>query len=216
MSPEKEIAQAKNLAEAGKAAGVEHVIWSTLEDTRAARAARPTTACRRCMGKYKVPHFDTKGESDALLRPRRADDASADVVLLGQLHLLRHGAEAGHATASSRFVLPMGDKKLPGIAAEDIGKCAYGVFKRGAAAIGKTHRHRRRAPDRRQMAAAMSAGARARGHATTTCRRPSTASLRLPGRRRSRQHVPVQRRVREASSAAPAACPNRARSIRSC
>ncbi len=31
----------------------------------------------------------------------------------------------------------MGDKKLAGIAAEDIGKCAHGVFKRGAAAIGK-------------------------------------------------------------------------------
>ena len=29
------------------------------------------------------------------------------------------------------FTLPMGDKKLPGIAAEDIGKCAYGIFKRG-------------------------------------------------------------------------------------
>ena len=29
------------------------------------------------------------------------------------------------------FTLPMGDKKLPGIAAEDIGACAYGIFKRG-------------------------------------------------------------------------------------
>lgn len=27
------------------------------------------------------------------------------------------------------FNLPMGDKKLPGMAAEDIGRCAYGVFK---------------------------------------------------------------------------------------
>lgn len=35
------------------------------------------------------------------------------------------------------FVLPMGDKKLPGIAAEDIGKCAFGVFKRGASTIGQ-------------------------------------------------------------------------------
>jgi uncharacterized protein YbjT (DUF2867 family) len=31
----------------------------------------------------------------------------------------------------------MGDKKLPGMAAEDIGKCAYGVFKRGGEFIGK-------------------------------------------------------------------------------
>jgi len=34
--------------------------------------------------------------------------------------------------------LPMGDKKLPGIAVEDIGKCAYGIFKRGSEFIGKT------------------------------------------------------------------------------
>ena len=32
----------------------------------------------------------------------------------------------------------MGDKKLAGIAAEDIGRCAYGVFKSGDKYIGKT------------------------------------------------------------------------------
>jgi hypothetical protein len=32
----------------------------------------------------------------------------------------------------------MDDKKLPGIAAEDIGKCAYGIFKQGPALAGKT------------------------------------------------------------------------------
>ena len=34
FSPEKEDAQARNLAYAAKAAGVGHVVWSTLEDTR--------------------------------------------------------------------------------------------------------------------------------------------------------------------------------------
>lgn len=29
------------------------------------------------------------------------------------------------------ITMPMGDAKLPGIAAEDIGKCALGIFKRG-------------------------------------------------------------------------------------
>ena len=32
----------------------------------------------------------------------------------------------------------MGDKKLPGIAAEDIGSCAYGIFKQGGEYVGKT------------------------------------------------------------------------------
>ncbi len=31
----------------------------------------------------------------------------------------------------------MGEKKLAGIAAEDIGKCAYGIFKRGTELAGK-------------------------------------------------------------------------------
>ena len=36
------------------------------------------------------------------------------------------------------ITFPMGNKKLSGIAAEDIGKCAYGIFKRGKELIGKT------------------------------------------------------------------------------
>jgi len=32
----------------------------------------------------------------------------------------------------------MGEKKLPGIAAEDIGRCAYGIFRRGHEFIGRT------------------------------------------------------------------------------
>ena len=36
------------------------------------------------------------------------------------------------------ITMPMGDKKLPQIATEDIGKCAYGIFKKGREYIGKT------------------------------------------------------------------------------
>ena len=36
------------------------------------------------------------------------------------------------------LVLPTGDEKLPGIAAEDIGRCAYGIFKAGPDLAGKT------------------------------------------------------------------------------
>ena len=34
--------------------------------------------------------------------------------------------------------LPSGDKKIPWIGAEDVGRCAYGIFKAGRAMIGKT------------------------------------------------------------------------------
>jgi hypothetical protein len=35
------------------------------------------------------------------------------------------------------LALPLGGAKLPGIAAEDIGRCAYGIFRRGDEAIGR-------------------------------------------------------------------------------
>src|SRR5512133_419840 len=67
FSPERELTQARNQAEAAKKAGAQHVIWSTLEDTR---KWVPLTDNRMptLMGKYKVPHFDAKGESDQLFR----------------------------------------------------------------------------------------------------------------------------------------------------
>src|SRR6202171_6440449 len=65
FKPEKEISQARNMAQAAKDAGVKHVIWSTLEDTR---QSIPLSDDRMptLMGKYKVPHFDGKGEANAV------------------------------------------------------------------------------------------------------------------------------------------------------
>ena len=42
------------------------------------------------------------------------------------------------ADGTLNFLLPMGDRRLPGIAAEDIGACALGVFRRRAELIGGT------------------------------------------------------------------------------
>jgi uncharacterized protein YbjT (DUF2867 family) len=36
------------------------------------------------------------------------------------------------------FVLPMADSRLPGIAADDIGRCAFGIFTRGPELVGKS------------------------------------------------------------------------------
>src|SRR5580704_17977146 len=65
FSPEKEMADAQNMALAAKAAGLKHVIWSTLEDTR---KWVPLNDDRMptLKGKYKVPHFDGKGEADKM------------------------------------------------------------------------------------------------------------------------------------------------------
>src|SRR5436190_5459122 len=63
FSPEIEFAQAQTFANAAKKAGLKHAIWSTLEDTREFVPLHddrmPTIK-----EKYKVPHFDAKGEAD--------------------------------------------------------------------------------------------------------------------------------------------------------
>ena len=135
-SPEKEIAQATAMANAARTAGVHHAIWSTLEDTRR-RVPLDDDRMPTLMRKYKVPHFDAKGESDAAF----AEAGVPTTYLLTSFYWdnLIHfgmGPKPGE-DGTLRFVLPMGDKKLPGIAAADIGQCAYGIFQAGEAWIGK-------------------------------------------------------------------------------
>ncbi len=137
FSPEKEMAQATAMADAAKHAGLQHVLWSTLEDTRKwvplSDNRMPTL-----MGKYKVPHFDVKGEANQVFTER----AVPTTFLLTSFYwdnliFFGMGPKKG-PDGKLAFTLPMGDKKLPGIAAEDIGKCAYGVFKKGRELIDKT------------------------------------------------------------------------------
>jgi len=135
FSPEMENAQARNMAAAAKAAGLKHVIWSTLEDTRK-WVPLDDDRMPTLMEKYKVPHFDAKGE---------VDDAFTDVpttYLLTSFYwdnmiFFGMGPQKGD-DGKYAITLPMDDKKLPGIAAGDIGGCAYGVFKAGDKYIGKT------------------------------------------------------------------------------
>jgi uncharacterized protein YbjT (DUF2867 family) len=137
FSPEKENEQARAMAEASKFAGVKHVIWSTLDDTR---KFIPLDDDRMptLHGKYKVPHFDAKGESNHYFT-----DLGLPVTLLNTVFYWDNyihfglGPKRG-SDGKLAITMPMGEGKLPGIAAEDIGKCALGVFKAGKTYIGKT------------------------------------------------------------------------------
>ena len=136
FSPEKEQAQAAAMAQAAQETGLAHVVWSTLEDTRRwvpiADNRMPTL-----QGKYKVPHFDAKGESDHFF----SDRGVPTTFLLTSFYwdnLIHFGMGPKKGPDGKlAFVLPMADKRLPGIAAGDIGGCAYGIFKRGPEYIGK-------------------------------------------------------------------------------
>jgi uncharacterized protein YbjT (DUF2867 family) len=137
FSPAKEIAQVRAMAQAAKAVHAEHVIWSTLEDTRQwvpLNDPRMPTL----MGSYKVPHFDAKGEANKIF----TDLGVPTTFLLTSFYwdnLIFFGmGPKKDSEGVWQFTLPMGNKKLPGIAVEDIGRCAYGIFRQGTEWVGKT------------------------------------------------------------------------------
>jgi uncharacterized protein YbjT (DUF2867 family) len=136
FSAEREGVQAANMARASRRAGLAHVVWSTLEDTRQT-VPLDDPRLPTLQGQYKCPHFDAKGQMDALF----AAEAAPTSYLLAAFYWenLVHfgmGPRKG-AHGALDFALPLGGAKLPGIAAEDIGRCAYGIFKRGSAAVGQ-------------------------------------------------------------------------------
>jgi len=137
FSPERELAEARAMAQAAKHAGVKHVIWSTFEDTRKwiplSDNRMPTL-----MGKYKVPHGDAKGEANAVF----TELAVPTTFLLTSFYwenliYFGMGPKKGR-DGKLAITFPMGNEKLPGIASEDIGKCAYAIFKKGSKYIGQT------------------------------------------------------------------------------
>ena len=137
FSPGREIAQARALAEAAKSAGVAHTVWSTLEDTRrwvpVDDHRMPTL-----MGKYKVPHFDTKGEADGFFRELGVPTTFMLTSFYWENFIyFGLGPKAG-ADGVLELTFPLDDAKLPGIAVEDIGKCAYALLKRREEFVGKT------------------------------------------------------------------------------
>ncbi len=136
MSPEKEKAEAAALARAAKAAGVKHVIWSTLEDSRKwiplSDNRMPTL-----MEQYKVPHFDAKGEADQVFTSLGVPTTFLLTSFYWDNFIYFGMGPKKGPDGVLGITLPLGEKKFPGMASEDIGACAYGIFKGGEAYIGK-------------------------------------------------------------------------------
>jgi uncharacterized protein YbjT (DUF2867 family) len=136
FSPDKEKAGARTMASALKTAGVKHAIWSTLEDTR---KFIPLTDNRMptLLGEYKVPHFDAKEESNDFFTAAGVPTTFLYTSFYWE-NLIYFGAGPQKGPDGKLYLtMPMGDKRLPGIASEDIGNCAYGIFKQGSDLIGK-------------------------------------------------------------------------------
>jgi uncharacterized protein YbjT (DUF2867 family) len=154
FSPERELTQATAIARAAKQAGVTHVIWSTLEDTRRfvplSDNRMPTL-----MGKYKVPHFDAKGEADKIFQQLIPTTTCLLTSFYWENFIYFGSGPKPGPDGTLLLTFPLDDKKLPGIAVEDIGKCAYAIFRRGKEFMGKAPAIAGEQLTGAQMAAAM-------------------------------------------------------------
>lgn len=137
FSAEKEMQQVSDFADAAKAENVKHVVWSTLEDTRD-WVPLDDDRMPTLQGKYKVPHFDGKGAADKYFVEKGVPTTNYRTSFYWDNFLYFGMGPKKGEDGKYHIYFPMDDKKLAGMAAEDIGKCAYGLFKKGSEVIGKT------------------------------------------------------------------------------
>ncbi|MEU6741981.1 NmrA/HSCARG family protein [Streptosporangium sandarakinum] len=136
-SASRELAEVKNLISAAKAAGLRHVGWSTLEDTREAIPAHDDRM-PVLDEVYRVPHFDVKGgAADALF----AESGLPTTYLLMSFYwdnLLTGLKPQRDPDGTLALHLPIGDTAIAGVASDDIGRTMLRVLKRPAETIGVT------------------------------------------------------------------------------
>lgn len=123
FSPERELRQAAQLALAAARAGVRHVIWSTQEDTRGGA------------GPWRVPPMDAKGQADAFFSALPTTYLLPSFYWDNFIHLGLHPQR--DTDGRLQWALPLGEARLCGIAAEDIGNCAAALFVQGERVVGQ-------------------------------------------------------------------------------
>ena len=121
MDAQKEYQQGVNLIDAAIKQDIKHIVWSTLEDTRDGYDDEIPY-----IGEYKVAHFDEKGRIEKYLNKLDMNVTNLYTSfywenLLGMMKLQ-------NVDGVYNLSLPMGDKLLPGVAVEDIGKIVARVF----------------------------------------------------------------------------------------
>jgi len=131
-----ELDQAANAARAARDAGLRHVIWSTLEDTRPHFAHLGSELPTLTEG-YKVPHFDAKGEANALFTALGVPATFLETTFYYEAFLAGQGP---HRAGDGTLVLTnaMADKVMALVASEDIGRTALGIFRAGPRYVGRT------------------------------------------------------------------------------
>jgi uncharacterized protein YbjT (DUF2867 family) len=132
---EMELVHAENAANAARDAGVAHVIWSTLEDTR--HHFGDSDRVPTVEGRWKVPHFDAKAEANQLFADRGVPTTYLHTTFYFDALVRGLGPVRGEDGVLA-LTLPLGDAPLAGVASEDIGRTALGIFRRGDEFIDRT------------------------------------------------------------------------------
>lgn len=135
-SAERELQQASHVAAAAAAAGVRHLVWSTLEDTRAFFA--PGSGRMPVLqGKYNVPHFDAKGEANRFFTERRIPTTLLYTSCYWE-NLIHFGlGPQPRPDGTWAVTFPTADQKIPWVGVEDIGRSAFAVFSAGEGLVGR-------------------------------------------------------------------------------
>lgn len=127
---ERESKQAQAVIQAGEMAGVKHYVWSTLEDTTPFFESLPKEQRPNKINGTYVPFFDTKNQTNKFFPQEKT-------TILYTSAYLEDFCNYGWIK-NGTFFANLGSAKLPVIAAEDIGKATYGIFKAGEKYIGET------------------------------------------------------------------------------
>ncbi|WP_327122073.1 NmrA/HSCARG family protein [Streptomyces sp. NBC_01341] len=134
--PVREFEQAANAARAAKAAGVSHVVWSTLEDTRPHFEGTGDTV-PRVEGGYTAPHFDVKAQADAIFAELQVPTTYLRLPFFYETLFLGMGP-VRNPRGELVLSIPIADRKMTVIGAQDIGRTVHLIFKSAGDWIGKT------------------------------------------------------------------------------
>jgi len=111
---------------------LQHIVYSTLEDYRKSSVADKIPTLEGD-GDYKVAHFDVKGSFDE----KMPKDKTTFVRAAFYMDNLGSSFKPNKTDDGYAFALPMGDKKLPMVSVEDIGKASAAIFNDPDKYIGK-------------------------------------------------------------------------------
>lgn len=141
-TPDVETKQAKTFAEAAKAVGLKHAIWSTTEDPRVEvplssnmlpSLTRPISGGSQ--KDFKIPHFECKADGDVSF----IENGVPTTFLMPGFYYENFFTyfPLKREDGKLSFTIPLGESKLAWISAEDIGNVCYTIFKQPEVTLGQ-------------------------------------------------------------------------------